>query len=386
MRASSILRQVFRGPYQHSRKVLDYSWHQHPSEERQAIQDAIVTSFLEGGSRPQYASRPWLVYTAGTMGGGKTRTLKYLDRVGAFPLDDFLIVDPDKIKDCLPELQQLIAEDPKHAHSRLHKESGYIAEIIEREALQSGMNVVVDGSLRNSTWYAAAIGRIRAEFPSYRIAILLVTVSPQTAHARAERRAAITGRYIPKALLDDTIVQVPRSFATLRHLVDFNAVVDNDSDDRDPVLQPPATLESFAAVWRPPPKRPDPVFDVEEAGGSRKAAPAPSPARDATTDARDSDASPAGSEGSSSGSDGAAVAGAGGAARTLNGYGAPLSSEAPPHAGAAQASASTAEASGGAGSPEVGSGGRPGDSCLPGDLEIEELQRLRALAVPVASR
>jgi hypothetical protein len=315
------------------------------------------------------------------MGAGKTRTLKYLDRVGAFPLDDFLIVDPDKIKDCLPELQQLIAEDPKHAHSRLHKESGYIAEIIEREALQSGMNVVVDGSLRNSTWYAAAIGRIRAEFPSYRIAILLVTVSPQTAHARAERRAAITGRYIPKALLDDTIVQVPRSFATLRHLVDFNAVVDNDSDDRDPVLQPPATLESFVAVWRPPPTRPNPVFDEEEAGGSVKAAAALVP-RDATADAGDSGGAPAGSRRSEG--DGVALGGAGGAADTPSKDGASPSSES--RTEGFHRSANTADARGGA-SHTMGPPGRPpAHSSLPGDLEVEELQRLRARAVPVASR
>jgi len=178
--------------------------------------------------------------------------MRWLHRVGAFPLDRFVVVDADVIRDRLPETPSLVAANRSTAGSLTQAEAGFIAELLEREALAAGRNTLVDGSLRDAGWYAGVIRRVRAEHAAYRVAILLVTAAPDTIYKRAARRARVTGREVPRALLDDALRRVPASFAALAPLADYAAVIANEGDTA-PVLLPPATLESFAAVWRTPP-------------------------------------------------------------------------------------------------------------------------------------
>jgi hypothetical protein len=236
----------FTGPYAATRSMLDYSWHVHYVPERQALQDSIVSRFLANGVRSE---RPWLVYTAGPMGAGKSHTLRYLHSIGAFPLDRFTWVDADKIKSLLPDMPGYVRHNRASAGTLTHKESGFIAEIIEKEALRASKCVLVDGSLRDRDWYARWFGRVRAEFPQYRIAIVLVTASRERVYERAKKRAAITAREVPLAVLDDAIEKVPRSYEALAPLSDYSVVIDNDAKDGVPSVVPPETLESFKAAW-----------------------------------------------------------------------------------------------------------------------------------------
>lgn len=180
---------------------------------------------------------------------GKSHTLRYLHKIGAFPLDKFIWLDPDRVKSMLPEMPAYVVQNRTMAGVLTHKESGFIAEIIEREAMQQNKCVLVDGSLRNREWYAREFGRIRAEFPQYSIAILLITASKETVYRRAMRRAAITAREVPREVLDEAMDQVPRSFQALAPLADYSAVLNNDSDEDGVMFEPPATLERFQCLW-----------------------------------------------------------------------------------------------------------------------------------------
>jgi Zeta toxin len=234
--------QVFVGKYKDARRTLDYLFHVNYTEERQIIQDKIVDQFVNCGCS---GKRPWLVYTAGPMGAGKSYTMKWLSNQGDFPLASFVIVDPDRIKSLLPEMPSYIAMNRSLAGSLTHKESGFICELLERECMLNSKNILVDGSLRNADWYMNTFARIRAEFPIYRIAILLVTASQDTVYRRAARRARITGREIPKSVLDDAISQVPRSFQELAPLADFSAVIQNDHDKLPPEFESEAKRAEF---------------------------------------------------------------------------------------------------------------------------------------------
>ena len=247
------------GKYRATRERLDYTWHSHYTHERQALQDSIVDDFLAGGSPP--SPRPWLVLTAGPMGAGKSYAMRWLHAAGAFPLDAFVVVDVDRIRDRLPETPLLVQSNRALAGTLTQVECGFIAELIEREALAAARQILVDGSLRDADWYARVIGRVREEHPAYRIAIVLVTASRVRTFERAARRAAVTGREVPRAVLDTALATVPSSFAALAPLVDYAAVIDNEQE-RAPMLAPPATLETFAAVWR----------DIERPKGATAAA------------------------------------------------------------------------------------------------------------------
>ncbi len=270
--------RIFTGPYASTRAGLDYSYHANYLPERQAIQDAIISRFLSGGARistssvsssadvtsekedaqvsssseapiTQRSEGPWLVYTAGAMGAGKSHTLRYLSRENLFPLDRFIVVDPDMIKSIMPDTPHYIRHNRAMAGTLTHKESGFIAEIIIIEAMRQNKCLVVDGSLRDRNWYASWFGRVRSEFPQYRIAILMITASRERIYARAERRAAVTAREVTKSTIDDAIEQVPISFAALAPLVDFSAVISNEDDKQEPKLQPPLTWSGFKSKW-----------------------------------------------------------------------------------------------------------------------------------------
>lgn len=204
-------------------------------------------------------------------------------QAGAFPLNAFVWVDPDRIKSALPDTAGFVAHNRAAAGTLTHAESVLIAELVEREALSRNKCVLVDGSLRNEGWYRGKFARARVEWPAYRIAIILVTASRDAVYARAARRALTTGRVVPQEVLDDALLRVPASFAALQPLADYTCVLANDGGEwgegagggsrasegssggggewggsrasfrdggTEVVFQPPATMDSFRERFR----------------------------------------------------------------------------------------------------------------------------------------
>jgi predicted kinase len=175
-------------------------------------------------------TRPWLVFTAGSMGAGKSYTIKKLMEENLFPMLAFVGVDPDVVRRYLPEYEGYVQRSKADAGEFTRKESGFIVEILTEAALREGKNVLVDGSLRDHEWYTLYIARLRASYPNLRIAILHISAPPEVVYARARRRGDETGRYVPETLLQETLESVPRSVSILSPLVDYVAEFVNDSD------------------------------------------------------------------------------------------------------------------------------------------------------------
>jgi len=207
------------------------------------MQDEVIRGILSSGLRVE---EPWVVYTAGAMGAGKSYTLRWLDKHGYFPLSTFVSVDPDAIKCELPEMKAFIKSEPDCASSLVHKESGYIAEIAEAAAFDRSFNLLVDGSLRDHQWYRSLFRRIRRHHKNYRIAILHVTARPETVYQRAGQRSESTGRVVPKAVLDDALYSVPRSVQLLAPYADFVMEINNDGGTPVPLT---TEWQEFAAVF-----------------------------------------------------------------------------------------------------------------------------------------
>ena len=140
---------TFFGKYSHIRETLDYNYHANYTFERQMLQDAIISDMLDSafildadgqiGTTPQ---KPWIVFTAGAMGAGKSHVMNSLVTNGRFPLKAFVIVDPDEIRRLLPEYHMYINENAELAGELTRKEAGFIAEILTLAALRSGKNVL----------------------------------------------------------------------------------------------------------------------------------------------------------------------------------------------------------------------------------------------------
>lgn len=170
----------FYGKYANIRAMIDYTYHKNYTFERQRIQDSILHDFLQKVSitdKDGYVcttpTEPWVVFTAGPMGAGKSFTMRHLVDTGRFPLMAFVNVDPDELRRLLPEYH-LYALEPEAAGELTRKEAGFLAEMLTLAGLQAGKNVLVDGSLRDSDWYSKYFPRLRAEFPILRLAIIQV--------------------------------------------------------------------------------------------------------------------------------------------------------------------------------------------------------------------
>jgi Zeta toxin len=181
------------------RRELDYDFHQRYRCSRQLFQDSIIESLLESTSERKLEDvenqeaesctaspgKHWAVFTAGVMGAGKSYTIRKLDEKGVFPLSQFVVVDPDAIRRRLPEFERYVQVTPARAGELTRKEAGKISEILTTAALQRGQNVLVDGSLRNSTWYLSYFESLREKYPHLQIGILHVTAPREAILERA---------------------------------------------------------------------------------------------------------------------------------------------------------------------------------------------------------
>jgi hypothetical protein len=184
---------VFYGKYANIRKSLDYSYHSNYTAERQCFQDAVIDYFVrraivtdKNGEVCTTPTEPWIVFTAGAMGAGKSHTMKRLVEMERFPLLAFINVDPDAIRRFLPEFAVFVQQKPELAGELTRKEAGYISEILTHAGLQAGKNVLVDGSLRDADWYKTYFGRLRQEWPALRISILHIVAPAEAVYERAK--------------------------------------------------------------------------------------------------------------------------------------------------------------------------------------------------------
>lgn len=248
----------FGGPFAKIRASLDYNYHGNYIESRQIFQDRIVEKLLDGTTVHDEANglvcktptEPWIVFTAGVMGAGKSHTMKQVSSKGLFPLKSYVIVDPDEIRSHFPEYHLYANESPETAGELTHREAGYITEIATTAALQRGYNVLVDGSLRDAQWYQDYFKSLKKEYKVLRIAIVHITAPRDAIFERAKNRAKETGRVVPIETLEMSLLQVPISVKKLAPMVDFFCELDNAPDSGEVSLQTECiTWDSFRDNW-----------------------------------------------------------------------------------------------------------------------------------------
>jgi dephospho-CoA kinase len=249
--------EIYNEQYADIRKQLDYKYHNHYLKERQVLQDKIITELLSVG---RSMKDPWLVYTAGPMGAGKSYTIRKFSEMNIFPLVAFVIIDPDRIKCMLPEMKDFIEENPNTAGSRVHKESTFIAEIAERQAIKEKKCLLVDGTLKDTDWYTNRLDLLRLKNPEYLTTIIQVTASPELIFKRTAKRSVETGRNIPPQVILESIEQIPESVKILSEHVHSTITINNETDDELPkIVEPKLAMqdghkyawfkEKFQNVW-----------------------------------------------------------------------------------------------------------------------------------------
>ena len=227
----------FHGEFTNIRRSMDAQYHGNYTRERQLWQDEVIKRV---SVRIDHQEEPWVVYTCGAMGAGKGFALAYMSKIGAFPLESIVHIDPDLFKQLMPEWQRYVSVDERTAGTMCHRESGYIQEIAQEVAMRASQNVWVDGSLRDGDWFCQVFDDHHERFKNYRIAIFLVSASEDVAWERCQRRAVQTGRSVPRDLFLDSTYAPDHVLSKLTPKVDFVARINNDGAE--------PRLEAFESV------------------------------------------------------------------------------------------------------------------------------------------
>lgn len=201
--------------------------------ERQALHNGIRAAYLSTAHVPPPGEQPLAIFLAGGSGAGKSSIIGKQNSTGGFtggvieaPAGS-VYVNPDDIKEILPESQVLKgAEDPRWA-ALSHEESSDIAARLRKDAEQAGFPMVIDGTgdaegPSERFPEGKFMGKVRdAENAGYKTKIVFVDIPTEEAVKRARLRAESTGRKV-----SDQVVRDIHRYVTARHLEWRNSAAD----------------------------------------------------------------------------------------------------------------------------------------------------------------
>ncbi len=169
--------KVFLGSYADIRETRDFEYHGNYDCKRQLFQDKLISDIVQAAVPKDI---PWIIFTAGAMGAGKSHVVQWMSKQDHFPLPDIVQIDPDAFKMSLPEWDRYVEHAPYRAGRNTRLESGYMVEMAQEAAMQMRKNVWVDGSFRDVDWYQHVFEEIRENHSNYLIAVLYVYASTET--------------------------------------------------------------------------------------------------------------------------------------------------------------------------------------------------------------
>lgn len=219
----------FHGDFVEARAQRDYSYHVNYTKQRQLWQDSLIKDIC--GTTSPSRKRPWLVYTCGPPGAGKSYALSWMSSHGHFPLDQIVSVDPDRIKACMPEWEAYKEKRGDEAAALCHRESGFLAEMVQVVAMQRKQTIWIDGTLKFADYFKKIFKEYEDEYPEYRIAIFKVSAPEEVLRERIKKRAEKTGRDVPDDVFEEALVATEKSLAVLTPFVKFVARISNAGGD-----------------------------------------------------------------------------------------------------------------------------------------------------------
>lgn len=190
--------------------------------ERAALHNRIIDDFTRG-KKPAPANRQkTAIVMMGGTASGKTSLVNDVlkDRVGTF-----VNVNPDDVKEELPEWKVGLDASAEDTAFVLHEESSDIAEQVYNEAIDKGLNLVVDGTGKKADRHIAKIQQLQKE--GYHVTLLMPDIDTEVAVKRADRRAERTGRFVPHKIIRESHHLIPENFERIARASDSFALFDS---------------------------------------------------------------------------------------------------------------------------------------------------------------
>lgn len=196
------------------------------SKKRHVLHLNIVNEFMKKASSPGKGERSIAVLIGGGTASGKTTVRKKI-------VENMLnekniracIVDPDEIKDYIPEYASLKKKHPDDAARLVHKESVDISDLLVKRLIRYRKHFVYEGTMARTKKYEKLVKTLKKS--RYEVYVYIVDIPLELAKHRAAERARMTGRMIPAHIIENTHRQVPITFEVIKNLVDRYYVYDN---------------------------------------------------------------------------------------------------------------------------------------------------------------
>jgi phage portal protein BeeE/predicted ABC-type ATPase len=176
---------------------------------------------------------PKALFMAGGPASGKTSVLKaHPDLTPAAAVQ----VNPDDVKEQLPEYRTLVRAKDKYAAMAAHEESSDIAKRMQSEAEDLGLNMVIDGT--GDSKEGKFVKKLRqANDAGYDVSVAYVTVPTDTAVTRAVKRAFKSGRWVPEPEIRKQHRNISKNWKDVKDLKFLRdiQVYDNNDGAADPL-------------------------------------------------------------------------------------------------------------------------------------------------------
>jgi predicted ABC-type ATPase len=140
-------------------------------------------------------------------------------------LGDHVHIDPDQIKDQLPEYRAAVKNGYRAAAKIAHAESAHIAERIRAESMRRGLNVLVDGTGADLDSFLPKLKQLRDH--GYKVTLLMPYVPETMAVKRAIHRAQTTGRWVPEQIIRWAARTTPANFVKAAEMAHVAHLYDN---------------------------------------------------------------------------------------------------------------------------------------------------------------
>lgn len=189
---------------------------------RKKLHEEIYKKFLDHVPTVPENQKPVAIVTMGGPAAGKTTLVKHVQS----NFNDFAVVNPDDVKEELPEYQKGInlgEKDGKTVSARdaaflVHQESSDVAIEIQKLAIEQRKNIILDGTGKNVEKYRKKIADLKAA--GYHVQVIMPHVDMNEAIDRVEARAEKTGRYVPEDIVRHAHTRIPSNFEAIARTAD----------------------------------------------------------------------------------------------------------------------------------------------------------------------
>jgi len=191
--------------------------------ERKALHKEIFKAFMGHVPSVSTGKIPVAVMLMGGPATGKGSLTKTV------PDKTFVKVDADRIKEMLPDYQEMVANGDKNAASYVHKESGMLASRMRDYAKKNRQNMVLDGTGRYAGSYHHRMGELQDA--GYHVQLMMPYVDDvEKVVRRANQRGAETGRHVPESFIRQNHDQISDNFMGLSKVANSAFLFDNSGD------------------------------------------------------------------------------------------------------------------------------------------------------------